>query len=191
MRHLLAAIVTYALAGLLVGGAALFAWARTAQVVISDEQTVVARFEPAPAHAFAWRALGAASYERNCANCHGERGRGWDQYPSIRHAAALALPPGGREYLVDLHLYGLASGRGRGVPMPPMGHMPNVELAAVINHVLTTLSDAPVGGPPGAGVPLFTPAEVAARRGQRLSPGDVYDTYVRRLRAAAAPAPGP
>jgi hypothetical protein len=42
MRHFLAWIATYTIAGLLIGGAALFAWMRSAQLVISDEGTVVA-----------------------------------------------------------------------------------------------------------------------------------------------------
>lgn len=168
MRHWLANIVTYSIAGLLIAGAGLFAWVRSAQVAITDERTAVARFEPAPAHEFDWHELGASSYLRNCANCHGLRGEGWDQYPPLNHVAELALTPDAREHLLDVQIYGLASGER--VPMPPMGHMPDVELAAALNHALTAFSAEQLA----AQVQLYAPDDVRARRGQRLSPHDVF-----------------
>ncbi len=171
MRHLLANIVTYTIAVLLIAGAALFAWMRASQIELSDESTRLASFEPAPGHEFRWVELGLRSYERNCATCHGDTGQGWDQYPGLDHTARLFGLPGGREYLVELHIYGLTSGRWR-APMPPMGHIQDVELAAVINYVLTNF-DNPRALPAGAA--LYTPADVAARRGQRLSPRDVNE----------------
>jgi len=174
MRHWLANIVTYAIAVFLIAGAALFAWARSSQIAVTNELTVVSRFEPTPAHEFEWRELGASSYERNCATCHGVSGMGWDQYPPISGAAAATLTPGGREYLVNLHIYGLASGRR--VPMPPMGHMPDVELAAVMNHVLTNFGNELLRD----SVRLYAPDDIRARRGQRLSPREVH---LRRFKA--------
>lgn len=166
MRHFLANLATYAIAALLVGGAALFAWMRSAQLVITDEAAVLAVYEPAPAHEFTWRELGRDSYVRNCMNCHGREGRGWDQYPGLGHAGALFAAPGGRDYLLDVHLYGLASPRWR-APMPPMGHMHDAELAAVLNHVLASFGNRRLLP---ADARLYLPADVAARRGQRLSP---------------------
>lgn len=166
MRHLLANLATYLIAALLVTGAALFAWVRSAQLVLSEERTVLAGFHPAAADEFRWERLGSDSYVRNCANCHGRAGEGWDQYPGLGHTARLFAEPGGREYLLDLHLYGLTSRRWR-APMPPMGHMQDVELAAVINHVLTSFGNERYL-PRGAG--LYLPSDVAARRGRGLSP---------------------
>jgi hypothetical protein len=171
MRHLLANIATYTIAALLVIGAALFSWVRSAQLTITTESTVLAQYEPTPGYEFRWQWLGAASYERNCLNCHGTAGQGWDQYPGVHHTAEIFAAPGGRDYLIDVHLYGLTSDRWR-APMPRMSHMQDVELAAVLNYLLTHF-DLRGAFPDDA--PLYVPGDVAARRGQRLSPWDVND----------------
>jgi mono/diheme cytochrome c family protein len=164
MRHVLGNILTYAIAALLFIGSALFAWARSSQVVVTTETAVLAGYEPAD-EIFRWYQLGRSSYRRNCANCHGGDGRGWDQYPAVTNVAALMREPGGGEHLIDLHIYGLTSDRWR-APMPPMGHIRDVELAAVINYIATTFDDASVDE-------LINPEQVAARRGRGLSPSDV------------------
>jgi mono/diheme cytochrome c family protein len=176
MRHFLANIMTYAIAAALFAGAAAFAWMRSAQLALTNERTVIARFEPAPAGEFRWDELGRISYERNCANCHGGDGRGWDEYPPLQQVAELAAGPGGREFIVDLHLYGLTSNRW-GAPMPPMGHIHDVELAAVMNWVLTHYGRAGTDQ-------LYVPQDVAARRGLGLSPRDVNRTRPARDDAA-------
>jgi mono/diheme cytochrome c family protein len=165
MRHFLANIVTYAIAAALFAGAAAFAWMRTAQLALTNERTVIARFEPAPAGEFRWAELGEISYQRNCSNCHGSDGTGWDQYPPLQPAAALFAMPGGREYLMDVHLYGLTSDRW-GAPMPPMGHILDVELAAVMNWILATFGDVDESR-------LYVPRDVAGRRAVPLSPREV------------------
>lgn len=168
MRHFLANIVTYSIATLLVVGAAAFAWMRSSKLVLTDEAAVMAAYEPARTTGFRWEELGRDSYVRNCASCHGRDGRGWDEYPGVRHTGRLFDAAGGRGYVIDLHLYGLSSRRW-GAPMPPMGHLHDVELAAVINHVLTAH-----GGTSGAPARrLLVPGEVAVRRGGALSPADV------------------
>lgn len=169
MRHFLANVATYTIAVLLIAGAALFARMRAAQVALTDERTILARYQPAPAHEFDWQELGRTGYVRNCMNCHGGEGKGWDQYPGLGHTASLFAAPGGREYVTDLHLYGLSSRRWR-APMPPMGHMQDVEMAAVINHVLTHFGNERQLPPDAA---LYAPADIAARRGQRISPSGV------------------
>jgi mono/diheme cytochrome c family protein len=166
MRHLLASIVTLTIATLLFVGSALFAWMRTAQLVVADEATLLARFEPAPGHEFRWQELGPVGYERNCSNCHRPDGSGWDQYPPVTHAAALAEAPGGRDYLIDLHLHGLTSDRW-GAPMPPMRHMRDVELAAVLNHLIAHFSGV------GGAELLYVPEDIARRREPRRSPAEV------------------
>jgi mono/diheme cytochrome c family protein len=166
MRHFLANIVTYAVAALLFIGSAAFAWMRSAQLALTDEATIVARYETTADTAFRWRELGEQSYARNCVNCHRGDGSGWDQYPPLNGTGAQFARPGGREYLIDLHLYGLTSHRW-GAPMPRMGHVHDIELAAVLNHILTEFGAVP------ATAPLYLPEDVAARRGQRLGPRDV------------------
>jgi mono/diheme cytochrome c family protein len=169
MRHFLVNLAVYTIATLLVLGSALWAWMRSAQLTIANEETLVARFAAQPGHVFEWRELGARSYLRNCVNCHRADGSGWDQYPGVTHSGRLFASPGGRDYLVDLHLYGLTSNRWR-APMPPMGHIPDVEMAAMLNHLLTHFgNDRDL--PPDAR--LYLPDEISARRGQRLRPHDI------------------
>lgn len=163
MRHFIANIAIYVIGSFLVVGAALFAWMRSEQLVITDEATMLAHHAPAEAHAFDWQALGEPAYVSNCMSCHGRQGEGRDEYPPIAHIGALHAAPGGRDYLIDVHLYGLASERS-GVPMPPMGHMPDVAIAAVINHLLARF------GMELDEADLYLPEQVAARRGARLSP---------------------
>jgi mono/diheme cytochrome c family protein len=166
MRHLLANIATYTIAAGLFIGAALFARMRESQYMLTKEDAVLAQFEPG--RDFDWEALGPDVYRRNCMNCHARDGAGWDQYPPLAPAAGIAELPSGREYLIDLHLYGLASTRWR-APMPPMAHMHDVEIAAVLNHIMD------VYGPPGDAPRVFEPGDVAERRGQRLRPRDVNE----------------
>jgi mono/diheme cytochrome c family protein len=168
VRHFLANIAIYLIAVFLLGAAALFGWVRSAQWVISSEQNILAQFTPAPADAFAWAQLGASAYRRNCENCHGPEGLGWDQYPGLDHTARILSAPGGRTYLTDLHLYGLTSPRW-GAPMPPMGHMHDVELAAVINHVLSHFGNEQMVGENA----FYRPEDIRERRELERSPGEV------------------
>jgi mono/diheme cytochrome c family protein len=164
MRHVIANIATYAVAALLVVGSAFFAWLRSEQVTVTTEAAVLAGYEPAD-EVFQWFALGESSYVRNCANCHLGDGSGWDQYPGLDRSGAMLRTEQGREHLIDLHLYGLTSDRW-GAPMPPMGHIRDVELAAVINYIATRFGDAGDGD-------LLVSADIEARRGLRRSPADV------------------
>jgi mono/diheme cytochrome c family protein len=170
MRHFLANILTYAIAALLFVGAAAFAWMRSSQLMLTTEPAVLAQYEPAEP-GFRWQELGRDSYQRNCVNCHRSDGSGWDQYPPLAPIASEAGTDAGRDYLIDLHLYGLTSPRW-GAPMPSMAHIHDVELAAVINYIITAF------GPQvdEAGATLLTPADIAARRGRDLSPRDVDAT---------------
>jgi mono/diheme cytochrome c family protein len=169
MRHFMANIAIYLIALFLLGAAALFGWTRAAQLVITGEEAVLARFGPAPAYEFRWEELGERAYRRNCENCHGPEGRGWDQYPGLSHTARLFQAPGGHDYVADLHLYGLTSERW-GAPMPPMGHMHDIELAAVINHVLTNFGNEQVLDETAA---LYRPQDIEQRRGLNLTPREV------------------
>jgi mono/diheme cytochrome c family protein len=166
MRHLVGQVVTYTLGAILVVGAALFAKLRSAQTVITTEAALLRPLEPAPGQRFEWEALGATSYAANCRNCHGASGAGWDQYPGLQAVSKLVAAPDGRAYFVGLHLFGVASDRWR-APMPPMGHMQDVELAAVMNHVLTNFGNA---------LPkesLFRPEEVREQRASPRTPREV------------------
>ncbi len=169
MRHFLANITIYLIVLFLFGAAALFGWARSAQWVVTTEPNILAQFAPVPTPDFLWPGLGESAYRRNCENCHGPEGRGWDQYPGLDQAAMLFLTPDGRDYLIDVHLYGLTSGRW-GAPMPPMGHLHDIELAAVINHLLTHFGNELILDEEAE---LYQPQDIRQRRGQELSPAEV------------------
>lgn len=169
MRHLLGNIAIYLIVFILVGAATLFAWIRSSQLVISKEETVIARFDASTGQQFKWSQLGERSYLRNCANCHGSDGQGWDEYPALNHLPRLFMSPGGRMYVIDLHLYGLTSSR-RGAPMPPMGHIQDIEMASLINYVLTQFGEGESISQDGD---LLRPQDIAERRGQDLSPQEV------------------
>ncbi len=174
MRHLLSYIILGAIAVFLLLVAAFFAWIRSSQLTITTEQ-VVAEYRSLPEDArrtaFEWRDPGAGSYITNCRNCHGPEGKGWDQYPGLGDSARLSSRPGGREYMIDLHLYGITSDRWR-APMPAFGTMPDEELAAVINYIIVTFSE-PDSMPEE--FRFFTPAEVEERRGRAVSASAVND----------------
>lgn len=165
MRRRAANIFTYVLTGLLLLGSVVFALLRSHQIVISNEGTVLARFE-APEGEHAWRALGARAYDANCQHCHGASGEGWDQYPGVTSSAVFAAAPGGREYMIALHLFGADSDQWR-APMPPMGHMHDVQLAAVVDYTLTQFGNQPLGFAP------ITPTEISAMRTRHLTAADV------------------
>lgn len=170
MRHVLANLATYALVAGLAVGAALFAWGRSAQLVIATEADVepsqtIAITSPG---AFEWRAFGEAVYVANCQNCHTADGSGRGMYPPVQNLAPHLEAGGGRGYLVDLVLYGVYTGE-YGAPMPPMPELSDAEIAAVTNYTLVAFADGAAPGPER----LFRPGDVAARRGRELGERDV------------------
>jgi mono/diheme cytochrome c family protein len=156
MRHLLANILTYTIALLLFVGAVLFARMRSSQYTLTYQSTVLAGYEPAEGEQFRWREIGAQTYRRNCQSCHGRDGSGWDQYPGVRNASTMAQNPAGRAQLIDIHLHGLAR-QGSPTPMPGMGHLHDVEVAAVLNHIVEVFGSDTTAHP-------FTPSEIRQRR---------------------------
>ena len=162
MRHLIVNVFVYSLAALLLLGSALFAWIRSEQMVLAREAETVERVVAPAKTQNELRALGEASYDANCRHCHGADGRGWDQYPGVRGMDRLVASPEGRRYYVALHLFGAASPRWR-APMPPMGHIADVELAAILQYVIDRF---------GAAVDpdiAITPEEIAEARAEPMS----------------------
>lgn len=165
MRHLLANIITYSIALLLFIGAVLFARMRSSQYTLTYQSAVLAAYEPTPGGEFRWRQIGAETYTRNCRSCHSADGRGWDEYPGVEGADSIARTAEGRARLIDIHIHGLATD-GSPVPMPGMGHLHDVEVAAVLNHIVEEFGT-------GGSVETFTPEEVRRRRagGNDSGPG--------------------
>lgn len=162
MRHLLANVATYVLAIGLALSAALFAWVRSEQLMLATAVEVEPQHYATATRpgAFVWPAFGAGVYRANCQNCHMADGGGRGMYPPVQGMEAHLASPGGRAYLVDLVLYGLATGL-HDAPMPPMHELTDAQIAAVTNHVLTRFGTLEATAPA-----LYTPADVAARRGR-------------------------
>jgi mono/diheme cytochrome c family protein len=126
---------------------------------------------------FDWQALGETTYT-NCAGCHGANGQGVPgAFPPLAgHAQDLYSAEGGREYLVNVLLYGLqgeitVDGATYNGVMPAWAHLSDEQIAAVINHVVTAWET-------GADLEAFEPVlptDVEAERNQGLSPSDVHD----------------
>ena len=174
MRHVLAHLFTYALVAALILGSGLFAWLRSEQLVVAREADVQPQefLESREPTAEDWLAFGKRTYRANCQNCHTVDGSGRSMYPPVQQMAAHLGADGGREYLIDLNLYGLYTGT-YGAPMPPMPELSNTEIAAVTNYILTAFAAADGAPNPSR---WYRAAEVEARRGQRKSEWDVADS---------------
>ena len=92
-------------------------------------------------------------------------GRG--MYPPIQRMSAHLGAGGGRDYLVNLVLYGLYTGT-YGAPMPPMPELSDAEVAAVNNYLLTQFAAA--GSAPDTGR-LYLPREVGQLAGVSSASG--------------------
>lgn len=122
-----------------------------------------------PAQATA-SANGAAVYN-NCIGCHQASGAGIPgAFPPLAgHVPEILAARGGREWLVQVMLYGLqgpitVKGTSYNGLMPAYPQLSNAEIAAVLNHIATQWGNAL---PAGQGA--FTEAEVQAQRGKNLS----------------------
>lgn len=110
---------------------------------------------------------GKAVYDANCAACHQPDGAGADGLaPPLRGTLGPRLAtPVGRQYVPGIVLSGLAGKMvSKGVTytgiMPSWAHLPDTELAAVVNHVLGRFNAAEL---PSGHIP-FTAEDFAALR---------------------------
>lgn len=133
------------------------------------------------------RADGPALFQAHCAVCHQPGGQGVaGLYPRLADRAGRYLKAdGGRGYLVHVLLNGMAGA----IPeeqivgfMPPVAHLGDAEIAALLNHVVTGLEqqDRPADFVP------FSAEEVAARRAEKLTPPEVNHERRRVLEALKA-----
>ncbi|WP_250890249.1 c-type cytochrome [Sphingobium nicotianae] len=114
-------------------------------------------------------ANGAATYSSRCAMCHRPDGAGLPgQFPRLSgRVGQIAGAKDGRVLLGKILLYGMygsitVDGKPLTGLMPPMGSLPDQDIADVLNHVA---SFKKAGKPPAP----FTAAEIAALRATRLS----------------------
>lgn len=119
--------------------------------------------------------LGASTYAQ-CMGCHQPTGTGVPgAFPPLAgHAADLYRAEGGREYLIDVILYGLqgaieVGGTTYNGIMPAFPSLSDEAIAAVLNHTLTEWGNADAIGT----IEYITAAEVTAQRGRDLTRDDV------------------
>jgi len=140
----------------------------------------IARFPPRPPRRRAtsqWQALGARTYDTYCSGCHQRSGRGIaGGFPPLAGHAPQLLAQKGSAYMARLVLFGL-SGPSRSRARHTMALMPawsslrDDEIAAVIDHVLTTWGNdqhLPKEFKP------FVPSEIAAARAENLTSEQLY-----------------
>lgn len=129
--------------------------------------------------ALAWEVRGERIYGNQCAACHQADGSGMGSAfpPLAGHAVDLMLADGGRDYLIDVVLYGLAGpidvdGVRFSGQMPGFARLADEDVAAVVNYMSLAWGQAEQ-------VPDdFEPVqadEVAERRDRGLAPRDVLD----------------
>jgi len=133
---------------------------------------------PAPAYP-----QGAASFQSNCAVCHGTAGAGMPSLapPLLSYPARYAASAEGRRQLAMTVLYGMygdvaVEGKHYAFRMPDFAQLDDASLAALLNFVVFELGHAP------ASVAPLTSAEIAAERARPLD-----GAAVREHRKSVAP----
>ena len=127
---------------------------------------------------FDWEGLGRRTYGTICAACHQTGGEGIPAaFPPLRgHLPELMALEGGRDYLPKVLLFGLAgpivvAEQEYSVAMPAWQSLGDDELAAALNHALTSWGNAELLP---EGLELYSPADISAARSEPLTPIEVY-----------------
>jgi mono/diheme cytochrome c family protein len=131
-----------------------------------------------PAGDFQWQALGARTYDGNCAGCHQRSGHGIaGGFPPLAGHAPDVLAKDGRAFMVRLVLFGMTGaiavdGTQYNGNMPSWADsLKDDEIAAVIDYALTAWDNdkrLPKDFKP------IVPADIAAARADNLTPEQVY-----------------
>jgi mono/diheme cytochrome c family protein len=129
---------------------------------------------------------GAASFQANCAVCHGAQGGGLPSLapPLTSYPARYAASPEGRRQLAMTVLYGLfgdiiVDDKHFDFKMPDFSRLDDATLAATLNYVVFDLGHAP------AGVQPLSATDIAAERAQPLDGAAVRE----HRKTVAPPAP--
>jgi len=127
---------------------------------------------------------GEATFQANCAVCHGPSGAGLPSLapPLLSYPARYAASAEGRRQLAMTVLFGMfgditVEGKHYDFRMPDFGRLDDTTLATVLNFVVFDLSHA------GADVKPLAPADLAAERAHPLD-----GAAVREHRTTVAPA---
>jgi len=158
----------------------------SALAAIASPSGTPAQPQTPPQSSFQWQEVGARVFKASCSVCHQENGQGVvGAFPPLAGSVpSLIARPSGRDYLVRLVLFGLegpieVNGAVFANAMPPWAALRDEEIAAVLDHVLTAWGNDKLL--PRDFTPIL-PAEVAAARGQDMTPAQVH-----ALRGQSAP----
>jgi hypothetical protein len=156
VRHIYAYRITYLLAALIVAAAVVFAWLRSRELVLVPEGEVVGE---------AITTFRGDRYQEACSACHAE----------LPYLGELAAAEGGRDYLVELFLFGVEGevvieGSSRHLDHQSYGDWADDTIAETLNYMLTSWgnqADLPADWEP------YRPGEVDAARQRALAPDEV------------------
>lgn len=101
---------------------------------------------------------GQSAFNRYCAGCHGQQGQGRPpSFPPLAESEWLSLPPEGLSAIILLGLRGEIDVAGQSYVgyMPPMQHIDDPRVAAIVRHIKRQWSQD---------VPGWTAEDVAALR---------------------------
>lgn len=126
-----------------------------------------------------WQSQGESAYNSHCSSCHQANGEGiTGAFPALKdHIPHIYNAVGGRDYLVNLVLWGVQGaiqvhGTGYNSVMTGIGYISDEELAAALNHELTSWgNDALIEGD----FAPIVPEEIAAARANQKSMAEVYE----------------
>lgn len=123
--------------------------------------------------------VGETVYNQNCAGCHQADGTGIASVfpPLVEHVVHVYQVDGGREYLIDVLLYGLqgpiiAEGTTYDGVMPAWSQLSDEEIAGTLNYVLQAWGNDALHETEFS---EYEPAEVMAAREDALSPQQVLE----------------
>lgn len=143
-----------------------------------EAETEADSSEATPAADFDWQQIGETTYIQNCSACHQANGQGIPgAFPPLAgHIPNLYSAEGGREYLIKVVLYGLqgqieVNGMTYNGAMNPWGQLSDEQIAAALNHELTSWGNDQMLN----NFNPILPDEVAAQRGLGLTGTQVLE----------------
>lgn len=128
---------------------------------------------------FDWEDLGAKTFATNCMACHQQEGQGVPgAFPNLAgHLPSIVAQDGGRDLLPKIVVFGMqgaitVDGSDYDGLMPAWKHLSDEEIAATINHELTSWGNADLLPD---GFALYAPDDIAAARETVLTNDEVYE----------------